>query len=500
VRRAPATALEVQGAAGDSAFTVSRRPAWGRHLGWIVPLAVLHAVLAAPGLSDSIWLDEAVTVRLCLLPSSLHTTAANDATPPVYYLVTHAWAALFGCGLEGLRALSLLFSELSLLLLFALGARRFNLHTAILASALFVASNLQLHYATEARCYALVGLLVLVSYWTFFALREPAARRAPALLAVVNATIVQTHYVAVLGLLPQLADVFVFRWHDRAVRARFLRSQLLAVALCAPWAAYVLLHWPPITPHWIGLPDVDTLGYDFRVLLGTSLEPLWYVLASVAVLAAIRVRAPDRLRGSGIENVTILAGWGIGAPLLAFAASRSISVVLPRYLLFAALGLALLLSYLVSIAPLRDAGRLLLSALLLAPTLANLTSPALVRPDWRHAVDLVKERWSPSSTRVVVSPEWEDVSFAYYLIDPAERGVPEEIARELGPTVQFARDPDAVVAELPAEIRTLILVTDETFDHPLVLSMPQMCFFTERRVLHPRLLAVRVFDRDCAIR
>ena len=76
-------------------------------------MAALHVVLAAPGLSDSVWLDEAVTSQLCRLPLSFDTTAANDATPPVYYLVVHAWGALFGCEAEGIRILSLVLSALS---------------------------------------------------------------------------------------------------------------------------------------------------------------------------------------------------------------------------------------------------------------------------------------------------------------------------------------------------------------------------------------------------
>ena len=463
-------------------------------------MAALHVVLAAPGLSDSVWLDEAVTSQLCRLPLSFDTTAANDATPPVYYLVVHAWGALFGCEAEGIRILSLVLSALSGALLLALGSTWFNLQTGVVAAILFSVSNLQLHYATEARCYTLVELLLLVSYWSFFELRESAKRSTAIVLGVVNATIVQTHYVAALGLLPQLADVALFRLRDRDGRRRYVQSQLFAVALCLPWAAYVALHWPPITPQWLSLPDAATLAYNFRLLLATPLEPLWYVLAVVALLVATFVRTSERLRHGAAERLTVLAAWGIGVPLVAYAVSRSISIVLPRYLLFASLGLWLLLAYVVSLAPVPGWLRALLIALVVGPTLLNGSEPSIARPDWRHAIGIVNEHSVPTSSQVIVSPEWEAVTIAYYMIDLASTGSVGDLHRNLGfAGVRVARDPEEVISDLSDQIRTLILVTDEADEHVVVLSMPQMCFFRERFTAHPRQLSVRVLDRDCAL-
>lgn len=469
-------------------------------MSWILVVAALHVLLAAPGLSDSVWLDEAVTIQLCRLPMSFATTVANDATPPVYYLLVHAWGALFGCDAEAIRILSLLLSVLSGALLLALGSAWFNLQTGVVAAILFAVSSLQLRYATEARCYMLVELLLLVSYWTFFELRESAKRSTAIVLGIVNATLVQTHYVAAFGLLAQLADVALFRLRDHDVRRRYVRSQLLAVALCVPWATYVALHWPPITPAWLSLPDAGTLAYNFRILLGTPLQPHWYLLAVVVMLVATFVRTPERLRQGVAERLTVLASWGIGAPLVAYAVSRSISVVLPRYLLFASLGLWLLLAYVVSLAPVNPWRRALLLALVFGPTVLNLTDVPISRPDWRHAVAIVKDNFDPASSRVVVSPDWESVTMAYYLLGPPGAGSVWDVSGQLEfAGVHVARDPEEVIADLSGTIQTLILVTDDANDHVVVLAMPQMCLFRERFTARPSQLVVRVLDRDCAL-
>lgn len=468
---------------------------------WFAGLAVLHVVLAAPALSDSVWLDEAVTIQLCRLPLSLHTTITNDATPPLYYLVAHAWGAFFGCGDSALRILSLAFSVLSGALLLDLGRRWLGLEAAVIATVLFSVSNLQLRYATEARCYTLVELLLLLSYRCFVAFLDAPKRRRALALAVINALLVQAHYVAALGLVPQLAIVVLFRLRQRDVRDRYVRSQLLAAALCTPWAVYVLLHWPPITPQWLAVPDPEFLRYTFRLLLATPLEPVWYVLALVVVLAATALRTPRRLQGAALR-LTLLAAWGIGVPFLAFAMSSRLSVVLPRYLLFASLGLYLLLGYVVSLAPARGWRKAALVALLLVPTLASVRDVPIVRADWRSAINVAREHLVSPAERVIVSPEWESVTAAYYVVPThADASSMDDVVRNLGfEGVLVVRDPDESLAELPATVRTVILVAPDPYDHPLLLTMPQLCAFRERRMTRLGELTVRVFDRDCVLR
>lgn len=469
---------------------------------WVAALAVLHVVLALPALSDSVWLDEAVTIQLCRLPLSLHTTITNDATPPVYYLVAHAWGALFGCGDTGLRILSLAFSVLSGVLLFDLGRRWLGLEAGVIASVLFAVSNLQLRYAVEARCYTLVELLLLLSYRSFLTLLDAPTRRAALALAVLNALLVQTHYVAALGLLPQLAVVVLFRMRDAGVRDRYVASQLLAVALCAPWAAYVVAHWPPITPQWLAVPDAGILRHTVRLLLATPLEPVWYALAVVAILAVTAVRAPERLRGDAVLRLTMLAAWGVGVPVVAYALSGRVSIVLPRYLLFVSLGLWLLLGYVVSLAPARGWRKAALVALLCVPTLAGVRDVPIVRADWRSALGLAREHVGSPAARVIVSPEWELVTVAYYVLPPESvASSVDDVVRNLGfEGVLVARDPDEAIADLPPAVGSIALVAADPFDHAVPLAMPGLCTFRERRATRLGELTVRILDRDCVLR
>lgn len=477
-----------------------RRAGARRLAGWVVAVAALHVGLAAPGLGESVWLDEAVTIQLCVLPLSIDTTAANDATPPVYYLLVHAWGALFGCDGGAIRILSLLLSTLAAVLLVVLGNAWLDLRTGVVAAVLFSVSGLQLRYATEARCYALVEVLLLASYACFLRLCASPRRGRAVALALLNATLVQTHYVAALGLLPQLADVALFRLRDRALVRRYVGSQLLAVALCLPWAAHVVLHWPPITPYWLALPDIGTLDYNFRLLLSTPLEPLWYLLAVVVILVGIALRAPERLRGGVVERLTVLTAWGIGVPVVAYLVSRSVSIVLARYLLFASLGLWLLLAYVVSLAPVRGWRRAALLALLIVPTLLGVTTDPVPRTDWRHALAIARAHAERGKAQIVAAPEWEALPIGYHVFGAAGMGSIADVVRDLGfEGVRVAHDPEVLLADLPAAIDTVVLITPIAREHVAVLAMPQMCFLRERFAAYPRELAVRVLERDCAL-
>jgi hypothetical protein len=279
-----------------------------------------------------------------------------------------------------------------------------------------------------------------------------------------------------------------------------VRSQLLAVALCVPWGAYVAWHWPPITPGWVALSGVDLLDYDFRSLLATSLQPLWYLVAVAAILLSTAVRSPQRLRHGAVERLAILAAWGVGPPLIAYALSGSISVVLPRYLLFASRGLWLAIGYVVSLAPVGRWRRALLLALFGGPTLFGSIDPALSRPDWDGAMAIVRDNMVPNASAVVV-PDWDSITVAYYLLDqPVGNEILWDVANELRALgVYVTSNPEAVIWRASERIETVTLVTDPAHEHVAVLAMPQMCYFRERFRAQPNQLVVRVLDRSCAL-
>ncbi|MBK7667101.1 MAG: glycosyltransferase family 39 protein [Sphingobacteriaceae bacterium] len=122
----------------------------------------------------------------------------------MYYYCLWVWAKIFGISEFGIRFLSVLFSSISVCLLYSFLKKHFNLVTAISAALLFSFHNFSYEYSHEARCYSLVVLLVLISTICFFNLIEKRTYLSIFYLGLVNFLIVYTHYIAGLVLVFQL--------------------------------------------------------------------------------------------------------------------------------------------------------------------------------------------------------------------------------------------------------------------------------------------------------
>ena len=108
---------------------------------------------------QSIWYDEANGIRIAMrsLPD-LFTELTADASPPLYYLVMHAWVALFGHQEFAVRAFSALAGAGAVPVVFMAGRRLFGRRTAWAAALLATLSPFHVYYSQEGRMYALLAL------------------------------------------------------------------------------------------------------------------------------------------------------------------------------------------------------------------------------------------------------------------------------------------------------------------------------------------------------
>ena len=120
--------------------------------------------------SPSLWLDEAYSALMARLPvSGILSAMRYDAGPPFYYILLHLWRMLLGESATALRLLSLFFSLLTTIILYAFGRSFFSRPAAICAGILWISSSLQQHYALEVRNYTLFAFLTVT--YTFFLAR-----------------------------------------------------------------------------------------------------------------------------------------------------------------------------------------------------------------------------------------------------------------------------------------------------------------------------------------
>ena len=199
-------------------------------------LVAVGIALRVASRSD-LWLDEALSVHIADLSlGDMFDALRRDGHPPLYYLLLHGWIAVFGDGDEAVRALSGVLSIATLPVVWFAG-RRYGGGVAGLAAVVLLATNpFAIRYATEARMYALVMLLVAIGW---LSVRVAVERSSPPALAGVGASaglLLLTHYwsfylVAATG----MVLLWVWRRHGSARARTTLLALAVGCVLFVPW-------------------------------------------------------------------------------------------------------------------------------------------------------------------------------------------------------------------------------------------------------------------------
>lgn len=204
--------------------------------------------------NQSLWNDEGNSYVQATRPlTEIPFHAARDIHPPGYYWLLHLWHLITGDSEFALRSLSAFASVLTVAFTFALGRRLYG-PVAGLSAALFVALNtFQIHYAQEARMYALLALWGAAGLWALVGfITAPPSRSTRYLgaLALINAAGLWTQYAYPFIMLAQ-GVVFVAWWAQRRAEMRalavYILANLLTLLLYLPWlpsALHSLTTWP----------------------------------------------------------------------------------------------------------------------------------------------------------------------------------------------------------------------------------------------------------------
>ncbi|HOY60921.1 MAG TPA: glycosyltransferase family 39 protein [Candidatus Woesebacteria bacterium] len=113
-------------------------------------------------LNQSLWLDEAISanvVKNYSYSDIITKFSPSDFHPPLYYLTLKAWTSIFGYSEISLRFPSVIFSLITIYLVFKF--------FGFWPSLLLAFNPLYLYYSQEARMYSLVTLLVFCAYLAF---------------------------------------------------------------------------------------------------------------------------------------------------------------------------------------------------------------------------------------------------------------------------------------------------------------------------------------------
>ncbi|MDQ4070064.1 MAG: glycosyltransferase family 39 protein, partial [Actinomycetota bacterium] len=322
-------------------------------------LVLVLAVVVRFTTVSALWLDEAQTVYIAGLPlGEIAGGLRRDGAPPLFYVLLHAWMGVFGDSNLGVRSLPGLLAVAALPVAWVAGRRLGGPRVGWSALILLAASPFAVRYATEARMYSLLVLLVLVGYLAVTELLErPRSRRAAVGVAVVTGALLLTHYWSFYLLFVAGVTLLVLARRAPEPAREGSRRGLAAMAVGSlafvPWIPSFLYQLQRTGTPWGGpgrlRAMVDSVFHfagglwDPGFALGTILYALIALGVAGRAIDARRIELDLRGRPGG-RHLAVLGFGTLAVAIVATQVTRSAfairyaSVVFPMFILLAALG------------------------------------------------------------------------------------------------------------------------------------------------------------------
>jgi mannosyltransferase len=435
-------------------------PPWRTALAAVVLLA---AALRVHGIDrESLWFDEGHSLQTARLsPGDLVASLAEDVHPPLYFLVLSGSTRVFGESDAALRMPSAVLGTLAVLAFFLLGRRLAGTGAGLAAAFLSAVSPFHVAYSQEARPYALLLLLCVVSTHALARLVDDP-RRAGRRVAygALAAAVLYTHANGVFLLAAHAAfGAVAIARAPRGTRGTLLAAAgvalLVAGALLAPWVPSALRQVRRVGDDgWIPVPTLRT----FRRALAEHAGSAW-AFGLLALLSVAGVVAGTRERAGRLLLLLVYALPLLGPVALSLVGPKAF---LPRTAIASTVGLLLLAG--TGLAWLATRGRSGVAAAIAAlALLAALSGRELARrhehahnEDLRGAAAIVDREALPGDV-VVVGHPFEETPFEHYLrrddldVRVAEEGAPPGATRVwLLPSIHTARRSEVVRTALEA--------------------------------------------------
>ena len=387
--------------------------------------------------SQSLWFDEAYSYKMSVLGVTgiLNAIIAESENhPPVYYWLLYFWTSMFGYSEFSLRLLSAITGSLSIPLVYLFGKTIFNRRTGFLAALIMALSSYQIYYSQEARSYALMVLLALLSYYFFIGLFENYSFRRAVCYVLSSIILMYTHYLGGMIVIAQNAYYltrFIFGpRHVVPPLKKWIIMQSILVLSVLP-QAYLLMGSSALhEDFWIPRPNLKMIAGSLLEFSGSW--PLFILFFLLCLYSIINAR--ELKRGVGLRTLlTSVKGYSTGLDMsniwrvYLLSLLTTVPTVIPvilsilykplfqtRYAIPASIGLYVLTAKGIDNIQ-RRAAKFIVTTLVLALSIMSIhhyyQNPE--KHEWREAAHYVEDNARPGDL-VLIYPEHEMDSANYY--------------------------------------------------------------------------------------
>ena len=401
---------------------------------WVVTPLIIAAALRFYNLSDnSIWFDEALSIKQARLPFiDMIEATSYFPYPPLHNIFLFFSFRLFGITEFAARLPSVLFDLGTVGLVFQLGRRLFGTHVGLIASLFIAFSSFHISYAQEARMYAAYAFFATLSIYMFISYLDKDTHYTRLVYIGSTALLLYTHFYAVFVVAAEnLFMLYLLCKGKDGVQRRlvnWLLMQIVILILFAPLLPTLIDGVARLskTNSWIPRPSLEVFHRAFRTIAGGQISLLLGLVALTGIakpsLSTAEIPSAPRMEKNSFvlgywDKISLLALW-CSMPVLMpfmlsffmqpFFISRYTIGASPAWQIAVAVGLCNWCND--KRLPAAAATLVLLAAML--PAAIKAYSPPW-KPNWRDAVAFLDER-VPRGGSLVFPVGWERQPYLFY--------------------------------------------------------------------------------------
>ncbi len=220
----------------------------------------------------SLWLDEFWSMHRVNRPFVGTLGELSEFPfPPLYYFMMNIWVKVFGISAAALRFPSVIFSTLTIFLIFKLARELYDEKVGFLSAGLLSVSPYAIHYAQEAKMYSMLWFFGLLSFLFFYRYIKDYNRKDLFGYIISSVICIYTMYVGFIFIIIQNLYL-LFLKNDRRVKS-WLLGQLVIFLLYIPWLSHCLHHYAQGKKYLTWIPKrgfLESFLYFINILRITA--------------------------------------------------------------------------------------------------------------------------------------------------------------------------------------------------------------------------------------
>lgn len=232
--------------------------------------------------SDGLWYDELVMYNQASQPdfkSVVLTALTEDVHLPLYQLLLHFHAKIFGFSDFSLRSFSAMAGVLAVILSFFTGKSLKSNENGLVLMSLFAVNSFLIYYSQEVRMYELLALFAILNIFSI--IKFNSGKIWQALWIISSTALILTYTISIIYVFIQVAAYFIFT--GKNINKNFAKCSLILCLVNLPVIFYLIyfrnnfIHF--ITGFYSDWSSLFVVLQNFftPVLVGLENNPVHYV-------------------------------------------------------------------------------------------------------------------------------------------------------------------------------------------------------------------------------